>query len=267
LLENAGAVETEDEENLPINKGKKAKIVMKKFPILRCAKIGSFICHHVYLPILVKCRYHFAHKRMLSKLQCYNCRHAWYYASESHIVKVHCDYAEPIQQEKDLEIQSDHFGYVPLCSIIGVCVWSPLPSSVEECKKGYIEKEAIVRMMQFHSHLSDMSKQDASMTHNHLICLSNRLCGTGEVKTRKTKILDHLDACAKQYCCGTALYLVSVLSCQFGVTINCMIGAPGYDKDVVDALNATTKSSLNRKCAWSPTQGMTSQNAKCCKNL
>jgi hypothetical protein len=95
-------------------------------------------------------------------------RHKWY-ASESHIVKMHHDYAEPIQQEKDLEIQSDHFGYVPSCSIEGVYVWLPLPSSVEECKKGFVEKYTIVQMMQFHLHLSDMSNQDASMTHAHLI--------------------------------------------------------------------------------------------------
>jgi hypothetical protein len=63
----------------------------------------------VYLPIFKKFCYHFAHKRILFKLHCYNGRHTWY-ASESHIVKMHRDYAEPIQQEKGLEIQSDHFG-------------------------------------------------------------------------------------------------------------------------------------------------------------
>jgi hypothetical protein len=56
LVENNGT-ET-DEENSPISKGKKAKIVNKKFPTLRCSKIGSFI-HLVYLPVLDKCRYHF----------------------------------------------------------------------------------------------------------------------------------------------------------------------------------------------------------------
>jgi hypothetical protein len=95
MLEITG---NESEENSPISKGKKAKIVNKKFPTLRCSKIGSFM-RHVYLPILEKCRYHVLHKRMLSKLHCYNARHAWY-KSESHIVKMHCDYAEPIQQEK-----------------------------------------------------------------------------------------------------------------------------------------------------------------------
>jgi hypothetical protein len=58
-----------------------------------------------------------------------------------------------------------------------------LPSSVEECEKGFIEKDTIVQTMQFHLRLSGMSKQDALMTHAHLICLLNKVCGTGEVKT------------------------------------------------------------------------------------
>jgi hypothetical protein len=119
---------------------------------------------------------------MLSKLHCYNAWHVWY-ESESHIVKMHRDYAEPIQQEKNLEIQSDHFGYVPSCSVEGVCIWSPLPISVEEYNQGLIGKDEISRTVQFHSHLSDMSKQDASMTHAHMICLLNKLCESGQVKT------------------------------------------------------------------------------------
>jgi hypothetical protein len=137
LLENVD--DGNDKDNAPINK-KKAKIVNKKFPTLQCSKIGSFI-HHVYLPILEKCRYHFS--KMLSQLHCYNGRHAWY-ASELHFVKMHRDYADAIQQEKDKEIQSDHFGYVPAYSIEGVYVWSPIPSSVEEFEKGFIEKDAII---------------------------------------------------------------------------------------------------------------------------
>jgi hypothetical protein len=47
-------------------------------------------------------------------------------------------------------------------------------------------------------------------------------------------------AASKQYRCGTALYLLSVISRQFGVTVDCRIGAAGHGKDVVDALNATS---------------------------
>jgi hypothetical protein len=43
LLENAETEEAIDEQNVPINNKKKAKIVIKKFPTLRCSKIRSFI--------------------------------------------------------------------------------------------------------------------------------------------------------------------------------------------------------------------------------
>jgi hypothetical protein len=104
--------------------------------------------------------------------------------------------------------------------------------------------------MQFHSHLSDMSKQDASTTHAHLICLLNKLCGTSEVKARKTTILDHSDRCSKKYRCGTALYLLSVLSSQFGVTIDRMIGAPGHVKDLIVEEKPKQPALLGSVCAF-----------------
>jgi hypothetical protein len=58
--------------------------------------------------------------------------------------------------------------------------WSSLPNSVQEFNEGLINKDEIVRTMQFHSHLFDMSKQDASTTHAHMICLLNKLCEGGE---------------------------------------------------------------------------------------
>jgi hypothetical protein len=77
--------------------------------------------------------------------------------------------------------------------------------------------------------------------------LLNKLKETGEVVPRTTTLLDHSDGCSKQYQCGTAIYLLSVLSSQFGVTVDWMIGAPGHGKDAVDALNATTKKYIKQK--------------------
>jgi hypothetical protein len=183
---------------------------------------------------------------MLSKLHCYNERHAWYEETSS-LVKMHRDYAEPISQEKDMEIQSDHFGYVPSCSIEGVCVWSAVPRSIVEFNLGQVPLTEVHRTMKFHSHLSDHSKQDAATTHAHMCVLLNELKDSGEVVPGRTTILDHSDGCSKQYRCGTAIYLLSVLSSQFGVTVDRMIGAPGHGKDVVDALNATTKKYIKQK--------------------
>ena len=111
-------------------------------------------------------------------------------------------------------------------------------------------------MMQFHLHLSDMSKQDASLTHAHMICLLNRLSKTGELKGQRTTILDHSDGCSKQYRCGTALYLLSVISSQYGVTVDGMIGAPGHGKDGVDDLNATTKKYIKQHCTMKTAPGV-----------
>jgi hypothetical protein len=183
---------------------------------------------------------------MLSKLHCYNERHKWYEESTA-LIKMHRDYAEPISQEKDMEIQSDHFGYVPSCSIEGVCVWSAVPGAIAEFNRGELPLAEVNRTMKFHSHLSDHSKQDAATTHAHMCVLLNKLKETGEVVPRTTTILDHSDGCSKQYRCGTAIYLLSVLSSQFGVTVDRMIGAPGHGKDVVDALNATTKKYIKQK--------------------
>jgi hypothetical protein len=113
---------------------------------------------------------------MLSKLHCYNERHKWYEESGT-LLKMHRDYAEPISQEKDMEIQSDHFGYVPSCSIKGVCVWSAVPPrSIAEFNMGQLPlAEVVDRTMTFHSHLSDHSKQDAATTHAHMCVLLNKL--------------------------------------------------------------------------------------------
>jgi hypothetical protein len=96
---------TDVKENKSIRK-KVVKVVAKKFPTMRCAKIGDFT-RHIYIPVLVKCWYHFAHKRMLSKLHCYNLRHKWYEESGT-LLKMHSDYAEPNSQEQAKNCTGTH---------------------------------------------------------------------------------------------------------------------------------------------------------------
>jgi hypothetical protein len=55
------------------------------------------------------------------------------------------------------------------------------------------------------------------------------------------------DGCGKQYRCGTALYLLSLLASPKHVVIDRAIGAPGHGKDIVDGLNATDKRFLKGK--------------------
>jgi hypothetical protein len=104
---------------------------------------------------------------MLSKLHCYKRRHKWY-EEDSTLLKMHQDYAEPIQQERNMEIQSDHFGYAPSCLMEDVCIWSAVPGSVAEFEEGTLPLKGVEWTKKFHSHLLDHSKQDVATTHAHM---------------------------------------------------------------------------------------------------
>ena len=132
-----------------------------------------------------------------------------------------------------------------------VCTWL----ECERCKKWRIVPEAYAAgvwqmdeaelQMVFHSHFSDESRQDAATTHAHQTELFTHLREMGELMAGMT-IWEDTDGCGKQYRCGTALYLLSMLACTFDVTIDRAIGAPGHGKDVVDGLNATDKCYLRK---------------------
>jgi hypothetical protein len=102
--------------------------------------------------------------------------------------------------------------------------------------------------MEFHSHFSDNSKQDAATTHEHMDRLVNLLLERGVLK-RGSWVLDHTDGCAKQYRCGTALYLLALLAVSYGIVVDRAVGAPGHGKCEVDGANAVDNVSLKRKCA------------------
>ena len=52
----------------------------------------------------------------------------------------------------------------------------------------------------------------------------------------------------KQYRCGAALFFLSILSTNFNIIVNRMIGSPGHGKDVVDRINACDNRYLMGKC-------------------
>ena len=66
-------------------------------------------------------------------------------------------------------------------------------------------------------------------------------------------ILESTDGCCKQYCCGVSLYFVSLLSSNYNITIDRMIGIPRHVKDIVDAINACDKRHLKKKMCMSRT--------------
>ena len=54
-------------------------------------------------------------------------------------------------------------------------------------------------------------------------------------------IWENTDGCSEQYICASALYLMSVMSQCYSVTIYQGISAPGHGKYVVYGLNAVDK--------------------------
>ena len=66
--------------------------------------------------------------------------------------------------------------------------------------------------------------------------------------TQRCTIWESTDGYCKQYRCGAALFYLSILSTNFNIIVDRMIGAPGHGKDVVDGINACDKKYLMGKC-------------------
>ena len=54
----------------------------------------------------------------------------------------------------------------------------------------------------------------------------------------------HMDGCAKQYCCASAMYILTCLALYFMIMIDRYVGSPGHVKDFVYVLNARDKRML-----------------------
>ena len=59
------------------------------------------------------------------------------------------------------------------------------------------------------------------------------------------------DGCYKQYRCSVLMYFVSLLSFNFNITIDRMIGAQGHGKYIVDAINNCNKRYFKEKIRMS----------------
>ena len=51
----------------------------------------------------------------------------------------------------------------------------------------------------------------------------------------------HMDGCAKQYRCASAIYLLSCIALKFSIINNRPVGAPGHGKYSVYGLNSGDK--------------------------
>ena len=57
-------------------------------------------------------------------------------------------------------------------------------------------------------------------------------------------VWEDTDGCANQFMCDLVIYLMTVLSSLYGITMDRVINEPGHGKNVVDELNSTEKRHL-----------------------
>jgi hypothetical protein len=223
-----------------------------------------------YLPVLEKFAYHLPYVKILSKNGCGASRKQAFLNLPLSVYS-HRDYAERLSAVFNDQAQSDHFGNDRSLSIEGCSIEMHSP------------EEGCGTTMEFHSHFSDDSKQDAASTHANMETLIKHLMQTGRMKEGSV-MFDGTDGCSKQYRCGAALFLLSLLSSLHRIVIDRMIGAPGHGKDIVDGLNATDKRFLaqkmtmigrpeesnedtNRMAAYSMVEGASNSLARECARL
>ena len=212
--------------------GKKGKVRTRKHLTLLSRPIGTFL-EEFYLPALDVYAYHRPHCQILGKSECGTLRHLAF-LSKATSIKTIRDYSERLNATFDQEIQSEHFGNSRSLSIEGCAV---------EIVVNGLEGES---KLEFHSHFSDESRQDACTTMAHMEVLIEHLLKENHMAEGST-MWDNTDGCGKQYRCGTALYFLSVLAVKHGIIIDRAIGAPGHGKDIVDGINAIDKEFLRSK--------------------
>ena len=77
---------------------------------------------------------------------------------------------------------------------------------------------------------------------SYLIFLESRRVVSG-----MSTVWKYAYGCAKQYMCGLAIYLMTVLSTSYGILMDRSINIPGHVNNVADGINATDKRYLKEK--------------------
>jgi len=200
---------------------------------------NTFLLDH-YEPCLQKYKYHHSLIVLFGKYHTKKDRNVqfkkhknWFFTER--------DYAERLKKEMDNELQSDHFGDSISLSIEGCSLKYHLPNSINQTT----DRTAQIGL-DFHSHMSDYSKQNAASTYEHMVAMFDSLKKRNGDFDENTVFLDHTDGCSKQYRSANALHLLSVLAVKYTVIIDRSVSAPGHGKSIIDGLNAVDKHYLRK---------------------
>ena len=219
------------------NSSEKDGLIISKKELTKMQSPLNVFLNDYYFPQVHKFKYHMSLVQMLGKFQ----TKCWLKkAFEEHPTwfLTEMDYAERLKKEMNNEIQSDHFGHHATLSIEG-CTMEH--HRIKSSSNTY-ELE-----MDFHSHMSEDSDQNAATTHIHMCKMLDCYIENYGALPENCTILDHTDGCTKQYRCGNALFYLTVLAHKFRITIDRAIAAPGHGKSIIDGLNAVDKTHLKQK--------------------
>ena len=231
----------------------KAKISRKKERTKDKLIVSRFMAE-IYVPSMEKYRFHYPHMKILSTNQCVAAR-TKAFKNNPDFVMTSRDYAEAFNVVFNGEMQTDHFGRVPkifLESSTFSFHTQNTQASKASCRDVVPDGEEEPRITDnselveehYCAHFSDDAKQHATTSRQNMMEELELMKGLGVLKTDKTVILDHTDGCCAQYRSATAVYLMSVLSMLYRVTIDRMIHAPSHGKGKVDGLAAVIKKFL-----------------------
>ena len=99
-------------------------------------------------------------------------------------------------------------------------------------------------MAKFHYNLFDESDHHASTTATHICILIQFILTKKWIAPLFTTIWDHTDGCTNQYCCASAIYLLSCIDLEYCININRAVGAPGHGKYFINGPNDRDKQIL-----------------------
>ena len=129
---------------------------------------------------------------------------------------------------------------------------------MEGCSVEFHKGDGEIKM-HFHFHFADKSPQNAHSTNAHMEVMIGKLLNQGLLTKRKSTVLEVTDGCGKQYRCGNALMLLSVLARKYEIIIDRAVDAPGHGKGVVDGIQGSEKNFIRRKMCMTNKNGIDSQ--------
>ena len=182
---------------------KKTQLVLMNVPF-------KIFFENYYLPSLMKYRMHRYLYIILSKNHTGKDRRN---ISEGE-VWTQRDFAERLTLKFNNEAQVEHFGGGRTVSLKGMAI-------------EFFPVGKTIKIMEFHTYLSDGKQQDSAVVNDHMESLIQVL--------KKEKILKDggvimctSDGCAAQYRCATAYQFLSSLAYKYKIAIDRFISAPGH---------------------------------------